>query len=742
MRYLLAVVIWFVTTISCLAQPVVIRTGEHADFTRVVLTIPVGAEWRLGRYASGYVLELPVSDGFDTRNFFDLIPKDRISAVSQNIDVGQLRFEIACDCYADAFLYRPNILVIDVRNGTPSPQSPFEKSLSDTQTRPSPVSGSGFVVPQNPVLPIILPPASVASLTPRTVVSEERNTTEVPAEMIASNTSTLENDLGALEQAVTESLSRALSQGLLDAEMAPGATVPASNGARRGALENMGFQSPGIKASTSVDQNAISPAPAEAITQEGDRCLPDAYFDVGNWGDDSPFQSQISLVRGQMTGEFDRGNNSAVTELARRYLFFGFGREAEQALQIDGARSLERRYLVALSRIIDDRPLEQGLFVQQVSCAGPVSLWAVLAHGEGPMDATLNRDSVLRSFRDLPLVLQGHLGPRLARKFISLGDTYAASQVLVSTRSVEDRPIAVELAEAALVQTMGDPLDAVAALTDIAGNNPRMTAEAMRDLLVESTRNGIDPRDEDLLLADALRFENAQLPISEDLAVAQIRALLAMDRFVDAQSLIREVSQTISPERVAILSVEYAENAIARMADTEFLRFAFDDMAAPLPHALEDAAAMRLLGLGFPERAAGLMNGEGGEERKYLRARIALALGNPERAIAVLGGVDTDQATELRSIARDLKLSDAIAPDLTASGGTIDSLWRRGDWDALTKSEDALLQGTASAVLARDDMELNLDEPLGSGRALLDRSAQSRQAVAELLDRFEPPEEF
>lgn len=734
MRYLLAVFTWLAAAIPCLAQPVAIRTGEHADFTRVVLTIPIGAEWQLGRDAEGYILQLPVADGYDTRRFFDLIPKNRISTVSQDTDAGQLRLGIACDCYADAFLYRPDILVIDMRDGSPPPQSPFEMVFGNTTTQPFPASGSGFVVPQNPVLPIILPQ--------QPLVFGKASAMAEPAETVITDTSTLDADLNALEQAVTESLSRALSQGLLDVEMAPSATDAMPNDALRTALGDLGLQSPGINALTSVDRNAIPLEPVVNTTQEGDRCLPDTYFDVGSWGDDSPFQSQISMARGQLTGEFDRTDENAVTELARRYLFFGFGREAEQVLQIDGARSLERRYLIALARIIDDRPTEQNLFVQQISCSGPVSLWAVLAHRRGPMDATVNRDAVLRSFRDLPLVLQSHLGPRLAQRFIMLGDTYAATQVLTLTRSEEYRPIAADLAETALVQALGAPLDAVAALTDMAKNDPRMTAEAMQDLLVESIQNGVAVRDEDLLLADALRFENARLPVADDLAMAQIRALLAMDRFVEAQSLINEVSNAIDPERVVTLSVEYAEKAIVNMSDADFLRFAVDDIPAPLPDTLADQAATRLLDLGFPDQAARLIYGDGGETRKYLRAKIALALDDPAGAIAALGNSDTEQANELRRVAEDLMYSDAILPDLTVSGGTIDGLWRRGDWNTLAQSEDLLMQGAASAVLAREELELASDEPLSDGRALLDRTAQSRKVLNELLDRFEPPEEF
>lgn len=735
MKYASALVFWILSASPIFAQPVTIRTGEHADFTRVVLKIPVGAEWQLGRDASGYVIQMPVPDGYDSRGFFDLIPNDRISAVSQNMETGRLHLAIACDCNANAFLYRPDTVVVDVQDGPPSPQSPFEVMLVAPELQISNAPNTEFVVPRNPLLPILLPPGVAAQRARSPLTSVSGGKIGELAGTVAMEPSTLDADLNALEKAVTENLGRALSQGLLEMDTArrEGAYVPDST--VRNALKNAGLQSPGVRASTSMDRNAVPSDPVANVTQEGSRCLPATFFDVGNWGDDRSFQAQIAESRGLLTQEFDRTDDDAVTQLARRYIYFGFGREAEQVFQIDGVRSLERRYLVAIARIIDDLPFEADLFAQQVSCATPVALWALLAHREGPLDAKLNRDAILRSYRELPLALQTHLGPTLARRFITLGDTYGASQVLMMEQSEETRSIAASLAETALTEAMGAPMDAFEALAEIAGNDSRMTAEAMKELLDGSVRFGVELSDDELLLADALRFESAQLPVAGDLAVAQIRALLAMDRFADARRLQQEESNAIGSERISVLSVEYAAQAIERMPDAQFLRFAFEEMTAPLPPSLEENAAHRLLALGFPDRAATLIKENGGPARKYLRARIALAVGDAEMALAELEGVDADQAVDLRRIAQDILNTDAV-------DGTIEALWRRGAWNAHRQSEDRLLQVAATAVLASEPAELAPDQPLERGRDLLNRSAQSREVLKELLERFAAPEDF
>ena len=102
------------------AEPVAIRTGEHTTFTRVVLFIPDSADWRVDPSDAGYVVRLPVFDGYDLSGFFDLIPKTRIAAVSQRLETGELELTLSCVCNATSYLLREGVLVIDVSNGLPA----------------------------------------------------------------------------------------------------------------------------------------------------------------------------------------------------------------------------------------------------------------------------------------------------------------------------------------------------------------------------------------------------------------------------------------------------------------------------------------------------------------------------------------------------------------------------------------------------------------------------------------------
>ena len=734
-QLLIALLLSLVWLGPAVAAPARVQTGEHADFTRVVVIIPADANWQLGRSDTGYLLRLPGVDGFATDDFFDLIPKDRITAVSQDPATGELRLDLNCVCNADAFLDRPTVLVIDIRDGPAAPGSSFETML-DAQ-----LAALDSATPEDrlelaPILPlfavpgpeIVGPPTDLPSLVgpPVDQLEPEIDASRAP-------------DLAALENSVVESLGRALSLGLLEADPdrpAPFGDMPEMSNA----------PAPGMRVSTGVDRAAIPEDPFAPLTQQGDACVPGAYFDVVNWGDDRPFSDQISAARAQLTLEFDRVDEDAVTALARTFVYFGFGREAVQVLALDALMSQERLYLAAMAKIIDGDPVDPVLFAQQVSCQSEVALWAALASPEGALDARLHRQSVLRTFNALPPALQAHLAPRLSERFLAIGDSDAAMQTLDAVNAIPDPPLAADLANAELSRALGDEGAATAALERIADTDARVSPEAMIRLLTDAVRDDRPVRENDLILADALRFENATLPIAADLAVAQARAFLHLRDFSAAQALIDDLDGDLDDARHAALGDEFARRAASDMPDGDFLVYAFGDDARNLPAATENLLARRLLSLGFAaqamQRLAAAPGGDADEERLYLLTEAAIAVGDLARADATLGDLATDRANALRQHVDDLRITNSIVPREFRRDGADGPLWQRGDWGELTQSGDALLQAASIAALDNDIAAVDQDRPLTSGRALLDQSAAARAVIEDLLERFEGPADF
>lgn len=121
------------------AESVRIRSGEHDGFTRIVAERG-GERWSLGRTNDGYELRLGTGDDFDLSEAFRLIGRTRVSALTQGGVPGSLRIDLGCACHATAFVTAEGALVIDIGDGAPSPDSPFEAPVTQQPAASDPPS--------------------------------------------------------------------------------------------------------------------------------------------------------------------------------------------------------------------------------------------------------------------------------------------------------------------------------------------------------------------------------------------------------------------------------------------------------------------------------------------------------------------------------------------------------------------------------------------------------------------------
>lgn len=730
------------------AQQAAVQTGEHGSFTRVVVTMPSSTQWRLGRNDNGYLLRLADIEGYDLRRFFDLIPRDRILEAFEGPEAGELQLKVDCSCYADAFLESGNFLVIDIRDGAAPQNAVFEAPI-DLEL-PQPVETIETIVtqpyapPVNRLLPLVLPehsdsePSEIATPSQKTVIAE---TTVVPDEIetATTNLSGQGDDLLALEQAITESLSRGLSQGMLEAER-----DPHDNGANQMPLGDS--IPPGLQARTGIDFSALPQDPQIDVNQEGRLCLPDRYFDVASWGGEGTFSEQMGEARANLTGEFDRLDEEAVMAKARLFVFFGFGREAIQTLRLDGVSSQERQYLTSIAQIIDGDPVVTNLFEGQVSCQSSVALWAMLVNGPGGLDGKVDPASVLRAFKKLPIGLQSHLGPPLSERFLAIGDEDSALRALAVATSAPAPTVDAQLVETALMQELGETENALENLTELARTEAGTTAETMIAFLDAVAAGSISAQESDFDLAHVLRFENARRTEGAELGKAIMRAYVAQEEFGPARDLLNELSGEIENDDLTGLINTFATSATERLPDAEFLDVAFDMAVWPTAESAQDAMARRLLTLGFPEQGALLIEGGSGgtlsAERAALRAEIALMLGDAETALTYMDVAAIGAEDALRLAALDLLSGNTSIPNLRYDNTGPQRLWRRGAWGELSEGDDELLREASVAILEENVATLAPEAPLESSRMLLGQSAQSRAVVDDLLDRFTAPVDF
>ncbi|MDX8346410.1 hypothetical protein SLH49_00275 [Cognatiyoonia sp. IB215446] len=755
MRYLVFL-ITLIFPIQATSQQVNLQTGEHDGFTRVVVSIPTGSDWRLGRNAEGYLLQVSGVDGYDLSRFFDLIPRTRIRDAQIGTQPDQLQLFVDCLCFVDAFIDRVDILVVDLKSGRAPKDAAFETPFVPADL-PVPVDATPdqYRVSANGILPIVFPPPpqlenplSVSALSDANAVETTRppqpsgdvQITINGADQDQSKLSEEQSaDLEALAQSITESLARGLSQGALlpNLDLQGGLGIDAEAG---------DLAPPGIETRSGIDLAAIPSDPRIVRTQDGQICPPAAFFDVSGWAKDLPFFEQLGKLRGDFVGEFDRYDEESILAKARLFIHFGFGREAIQTLSLDGAMSQERRFLIALAHIIDEDPPSPGVFDGLVSCRANVALWALLATAEGGLDGQVDVSSVLRAFKALPLHLQSHLGPRLSERFLAIGDESSALQSLAQAVSEPEPEVDAQLAEAALLEEIGETEEANANLAALARVENRTTPAAMAAFLRAAVRNDISVTDQDFALADVLRFENAASSDINDLQLAQMNAYLHQDAFDAAARLREELRSTAGSSVFQMVEDAFALTLTERGEDGRFLNFAFDDMLEAPVAATQLAVSERLLDLGFPERAAeilvGIASEQVGAQRGYLQAEIALMRGDAATALKEIDGIESERAAWLRGAAESVARGELF--DRTRLGIQTDGSgpWRVEDWAEISASDDPLLRDVSDLVRSRSATILSESTPIASGRALLEKSVQSRDVMERLLDRFSGPPTF
>ena len=682
------------------AAPLRVQTGEHAGFTRVVISIPQGADWQLGRTAEGYALRIPAAEGYALDRFFDLIPKDRIAAASQDPSRGEMRLRIGCTCYALASVYGSDALVIDINDGSAPGNAPFEQTLpEDRPPTPNDLAQRAYRPDPTRLLPLIIPRFAVPE--PEPPKGADTAMSAVVAEAASQTTDQEETDkaLQLIVQSLSASLGRGLTEGLLEEGLRPTGEAAATAERIGPAPKHVNEAFPGVNARTSIDPLAVASAAPPPQTQMGQTCLPKTMFDVASWGSERPPHEQLTDARGALVNPADRFEDGALLALARLYVFLGFGREAQQALEIEGVQSRERVMLRAIAQMIDDEPVAQDLFAVQVSCPTNVALWALLAQASAPTDAQVDRRAVINAFRALPTFVQQAVAPRLAEALLAVGAKDEAMQVLDRQVISDQKDIERVLAEALLADALGDEALAIETVADAARNAPRTSPEAMARFFLEGVAAKVAFSDRDFVLADALRFENAETQAADGLAEAQFDAYLSVDRFTDARVLLAARREQLPSQDLAAARAGLIAQAAERMPDAAFLQFIWREDLQSLDAVTQMRVAEKLLELGFPDRALSVLS-------------------------AAAEGEDEEQQSRLRLQARQRSAA------MRRSAG--DTAMRLG------KRQQPVMPGSGL-----ETVPLATDGPtLRNSRALVDDAVRLRESIRALLQSVPAPADF
>ena len=699
------------------AEKLNVRSGEHVDFSRLVISLDPGQTWALGRVENGYRLQVnDLRDGFDLSEVFVRIPRDRIGDLTP--DPNGLQISMNCECHADAFEFRPGLLVIDIKDGDPTRFSRFEAELVADEIRAEPVA----------VIETSQAPAQVAKApTPDPVRDQSDIVSAVDLPLVSTNAPSVAlKEPGAdaariadLKTEILEQLSRAAAQGLVEAnptlenqEVSPAERAPTPIEVALPPDFKMPRRTDNYVAETQVDRDR--PA-RKSLRLSSQTCLPDTLFNITDWGEPSDAMQALRTARRQILLEFDEHDGQAVLDLTRAYLYAGFGAEAQATLKAFPIEFPDQDILRDIANILDGRPPEEGTRLKtQIQCNNSAAFWAVLVSQPTERD-DLKVPKVLGYFSALPIHLRSLLGPRLAEKFLALGDIASVKSVQNAILRVEGtKNSELELVEVEMLGGQKDPEESISSLQEIVERNDSSSLEATSRLLALANRERTVVSDIHLENAEALVFEHRNTDVEKMLLPLVVEANVIAGKNQRAIENLKSSSQD-SPElwQATLWSIVRNGN------DTDVLSVAVD-----------------------PSSAAHL-RGKDGELRAAYASRLAEA-GFAESAMSLIKSVPEPTEMDQILLAKFTLESDGL--DLTQSkpdeNEVIDTASvQSSQVDEQASISNAVELNTGSEVEVEDPSQGPLGElvTLARSKRVLDESAAIRLEAEELIGRGDAP---
>ncbi len=696
------------------AETARVTSGEHADFTRLVVELPDEGGWMVGRTAMGYAFAAAgsVQPDYDLATVWQRIPRSRLQALRIDPESGTLHLSLACACHVFPFEYQPGKVDHDNREWAAPPGSIFETTFT----------------PGAP--PVARAPIAEAAKGYEWLDLAQGPQIVEPADGLPLGFSTEPVSLDSLRDQLLMQISRGAADGVVDMELSGKPDEP-----NAGALADLAGLRIGIGELPGL---AVVDGSEDAgdRQQDGGACFSADTLSLTEWGGGRPVLDLLAEARGGMYGEFDAVAPEAVLRSVRLHLYLGFGAEALQyaSLLPTPGPADDLAPLLSIARILEGEADPTTPFAPMLGCDGPAALWAALAHTRLPAGSVVNTDAIVRSFLALPPHLRRHLGSGLADRLLDR-DAEAARMI----RDAMERTPEVSGGEVAL-------LDAKA---DLHADRPDDALAHAEVALAEG-----QPDREDLITLVEAHFQSS-LPLAPEIAE-------------DLQSRQGETEPGGQPHRALVLALALSgqiDEAFAlaepegretadlwrvvaeRAQDSAFLNHAViapDTAAPPTDPEVALAVADRLAVLGFPDAALAWLGPVGPADnanRRQIAAAAELARRDAGRALALLAGLEAPEAARLRAAAHTQLGALDAARAAHEEAGQPDEAARLAIWNAewtrlQAEGPDPWAKAAAFARLPVPPQDAG---PLARGAALLQDSAAARTAISTLLAGVSTP---
>ena len=720
-----ATAIAMLTALPAAAQTVTVRSGEHSDFTRLVIPRAATASWEVEQNGADVAISLGVRGlTLNTAQIFQRIPRTRLADVSAT--ESSLKLRLNCECAIETSVYAGQYLVIDIKDGTPIaretlPQMAYRfpqfggERLQDWPNRISVDRGN------------ISEPVFASS--PRTVVQASPRDSGLETVLYDPSVVQLLETEAFLDAEFHSDMQSASERNLValapEASALQGLVIPA------GTSDLVIARNLADHISTS---SSVIPELDGIFTQQ-QTCVSDHAF----WPDEPDklegYAKEIGKLRRQAARE--DASKDDKKKLAKTLLFFGFGAEAKQIAQHHFPDSSDSKTIAVIADVVDrGYSPDGGLLQHQLDCEGLIPIWAYLAHRD-PNSVSSSTDfaAVAAAFSKLPAHLRSHLGPFAIERLAASGHPARAEQLQRLMDAATGGLDAPNLADATLKRELGDPDGADAVVETIATGNYPDAVAAMPQLVAQRVETLVPLSPEELDLLDSFATEYKGSAIEVELIHAQALAYGLDGRFDDAIELIEGQNLKSAGSLLRLLGQIGSDiDVLQHMVPNSELAQAFwlDERSLH--------TARRLLDLGFAQEVfthlANPFTGDEEDRRRLLRAEAALDLDDPAAALRILRGAGGDAADLLRARAYEMSDGKADAQLLYARLGEATEANRvrfRNSGPSSTDPDpanDTLADNAVQDALAQDALAATTDETAGRYGAF-NRSIAELSALTE-----------
>lgn len=748
--------------VAAFSQSVLVRSGEHADFSRLAFEFSGEIGWEMGRAENGYQIRLQnVSAEIDISEVFQRIPRDRIRRLSISEDGARISIELGCDCHADAFEFRPGLLVVDVKDGAAPVASRFETAFGVDEASASQVARAeeikeglpnlADVSSTNPMveLPLRLPKVNA-------ITSPQINLFEGHSEeQIQQST----KQVSQMQSEILQQIGHAASQGLLDANI----STPVAEAASDHALDEAtapAMPLPAVESHTnvhiesSIDREFEGFLRQNLMTDVGEQCLPETLFNVSEWGDENAVFARISEQRLKISGEFDQVDPSAVRDLVKAYIYAGFGTEALSVISSFGLDLKNKNTLIAMAGVVDGITLDQGtVLAKQLGCESAAAMWAALSVPSLAKQGQINTVAILGAFSGLPVHLRRLLGPELAQKFVKSGDLDTARALRNAiARVVGEAGAEFQLLDAQLDFERGKDEVAEQKLEDIISSDHDAAPRALIELLEVRLQKGEDIDPQILATAESYIFEQQDTEIAAKLKQLSVLSMGQAGHFLEALGALKELDAYTHLDREQKTKTweTVVENVATHASEALLLQFVFaaqDELAHHnFSRQTRRKLATRLVKEGWPTTAEQILAAPitPTADDRIILARAGNLNSRSSRVLEILENVSGDEAAKARALAYE-NTGDYLAA--AQEFGRIEdiesqksAIWHAKDWEQLEKMGSGTAQTAAKLMLSQNPTEVDT-APTGDGiiaydQHLLSKSEEERQSIAKLLEEY------